>query len=262
MKRSACLSVLIVAAFSSSLARADDICTKIVATGHPEYPVMAFKEGDQINGAAPLLVSQIADELGVPFESKYMGSWSEAQSAVREGKADMIIGVYYTDERAQYFEYVQPPFVYDPVQVFVANDRPFEFKDQDYLIGKKGVANEGESFGTVFDAFLQDRLTVSRVDGLAAAFEAILSGDADYVIAAYYPGTAELARLGFEDRIEPLEPELFSEELFVAFSKKSPCVALSPKFGEGITEITEDGRFRQMVRDALRDWDAEKGAQD
>jgi len=77
------------------------------------------------------------------------------------------------------------------------------------------------------------------------------------VIAAYYPGTAELARLGHGEKIAPLEPELFSEELFVAFSKKSPCAALSQKFGKGIiTEMTEDGSFREIVGEALRDWDA------
>lgn len=256
MKRSVCLGLLIAVTVSVSGARAEEACTKIVATGHPEYPVMAFKDGDEIKGAAPSLVAEIAEELGVPFESKYMGTWAEAQSATREGKADMIIGVYFNDERAQYFDYVQPPFAYDPVQAFVASDKSFEFKSQNDLIGKTGVANEGESFGPAFDSFLKDKLTVTRVDGLKAAFDALLAGDADYVIAAYYPGTAELGRLGLVDKITALEPELFSEELFIAFSKKSPCVALSEKFGKGITEMTEDGSFREIVGEALGDWDA------
>jgi hypothetical protein len=66
-----------------------------------------------------------------------------------------------------------------------------------------------------------------------------------------------LARLALNDNIQPLEPELLSQELFVAFSKKSPCVSLSATFGEGITEVTEDGRFRELVRAALREWDAQ-----
>jgi polar amino acid transport system substrate-binding protein len=257
MKRSICLSLLVAAALSAQVARAEETCTKIVATGHPDYPVMAFREGDSIKGAAPALVAEIANDLEVPFESKYMGSWADAQAATREGKADMIIGVYYNDERAEYLDYVTPPFAYDPVQAFVANR--FEFTGQDDLIGKKGVANKGESFGTTFDAFLKDKLTVKRVDGLSAAFGELLSGDADYVIAPYYPGTAELVRLGLDDKIEPLEPELFSEELFVAFSKTSPCAALSPKFGKGIEEMTEGGQFRDLVRAALGEWDAQSG---
>lgn len=262
MKRGFGLSLLVAAMVFAYTARAEERCTKIVATGHPDYPVMAFREGSSIGGAAPLLVGEIAEKLQIPLESKYMGSWSEAQSATRAGKADMIIGVYYNEERNEYLEYVKPPFVYDPVQVFVANDQPFEFKGHADLIGKKGIANEGESFGTTFDAFLKEKLAVTRVDGLAAAFDVLLSGDADYVIAAYYPATAELARLGLDDEIQPLEPQLFSEELFVAFSKKSPCVALSSKFGKGITDLTEDGRFRELVRDALRKCDAEESFED
>ncbi len=98
-------------------------------------------------GAAPSLVEAIAKDLDVPLESKFMGTWSEAQAAARDGKADMIVGVYFNDERAKYLDYVQPAFVFDPVVVFVAKDRTFDFKDQDDLIGKKGATNKGESYG-------------------------------------------------------------------------------------------------------------------
>lgn len=262
MKMGFALSVFLAATLSAHAAGAVETCTKIVATGHPEYPVMAFKDGDRIKGAAPLLIAEIAKSLDVPIDSQYMGTWAQAQSATREGKADMIMGVYYNDERAEYLDYVEPPFVYDPVVVFIANDNPIDYAGQDDLIGKKGVANEGESFGTTFDAFLKDKLTVTRVDGLKAAFDALLSGDADYVIAPFYPGSAEVVRLGLEEKVRSLEPELLSEELFVAFSKTSPCAALAPKFGEGIQKLTEDGRFRELVSDALAQWDAEMGLQE
>lgn len=257
MKKDICLSILLAATSSAYTVHADEICKKIVATGHPEYPVMAFKEGSHIDGAAPLLVGEIAQKLGIPFESKYMGSWSEAQSAARAGNADMIIGVYYNDERAKYFDYVEPPFAYDPVVVFVVSDKPFKFKGRDDLVGKKGIANEGESFGTAFDAFLKDKLTVTRVDGLSAAFDALLSDKTDYVIAPYYPGTAQVGRLDKADKIVSLEPPLLSEELFVAFSKKSTCAALASKFGAGIMEMTEDGRFQDLVREVLAEWEVE-----
>ncbi len=262
MKRGICLSVLLAATSVACAAHADDACKKIVATGHPEYPVMAFRDGDDIVGAAPLLVGEVAQELKVPFETKYMGTWSEAQSAVRAGKADMIIGVYYNDERTEFLDYVEPAFAYDPVVVFVSSDKPFDFKGQDDLVGKKGVANEGESFGTAFDAFLKDKLTVTRTDGLEAAFAALLAGEVDYVIAAYYPGTAQLAQQDKEDKIVSLEPPLLSEELFIAFSKTSPCAALASKFGAGIMEMTEDGRLGELVDSVFTDWEADQSSEE
>jgi polar amino acid transport system substrate-binding protein len=257
MNRSLCLSVLVTLTLTASSAFAADSCTKIVSTGHPAYPAIAFKDGDSIVGAAPALVEAIAKNLKVPLESKYMGTWSDAQSAARDGKADMIVGVYFNDERAEYLDYVQPAFVFDPVVAFVAKDKKFAFTGQDELIGKKGATNKGESYGTKFDAFIKDKLTVARTDGIDAALEDLAAGKVDYVIAGYYPGDAEVAKLGLDDKIEALEPALLSAEMFVAFSKKSPCAALASKFGDGITEMTTDGSFHQMLLDAVAKWDAE-----
>ena len=257
MNRILCLSVLAALTFSGSAAHAADTCTTIISTGHPQYPAIAYKEGDSIEGAAPALVEAIAKDLKVPLESKYMGSWAEAQEAARDGKADMIVGVYYNDDRAAYLDYVEPAFAFDPVVVFVAKDKPFDFKGQDDLIGKKGATNKGESYGTEFDAFIKDKLDVTRTDGLDDALNALVAGKADYVIAGYYPGISEADRIDVDDKVVALEPALLSAEMFVAFSKKSPCASLAPKFGEGIAAMTTDGRFHEMLTGAIAEWDTE-----
>ena len=256
MKRTLCLSVLIALTLTSN-AFAADACTKIVVTGHPQYPAIAFKEGDLIVGAAPSLVEAIAKNLNIPIESKYMGTWSEAQAATRDGKADMIVGIYLNKDRTAYLDYVHPAFIFDPVVAFVAKDNKFSYTGQDDLIGKKGATNKGESYGTKFDAFIKDKLTVTRTDGIDDAFEDLVAGKVDYVLAGYYPGDAELSKLGIDDKVEALEPALLSAEMFVAFSKKSPCASLAPEFAQGITEMTTDGRFHQMLLDAVAEWDAE-----
>jgi len=258
MNRILCLSVLAALTFSGNAALAADTCTKIVSTGHPQYPAIAFKHGDSIVGAAPALVEAIAKDLDIPLESKFMGTWSEAQAAARDGKADMIVGVYFNDERAEYLDYVQPAFVFDPVVVFVAKDRTFDFKDQNDLIGKKGATNEGESYGTKLDAFIKDKLDVARTSGIDDALNDLVAGKVDYVIAGYYPGDAQLSALGIDDKVQALEPALLSAEMFVAFSKKSPCAALASKFGDSITKLTTDGSFHKMLLDAIAKWDAER----
>jgi polar amino acid transport system substrate-binding protein len=255
MKRIICLGVFVALTLTGNAAFAADACAKLTVTGHPQYPVIAYKDGDRIAGAAPMLVKAIANDLKIPVESKFTGSWSDAQAATREGKADMIVGIYYNDERATYLDYVQPAFVYDPVVVFVVKGKELPFTDQEDLIGKKGVTNHGESYGTEFDAFIQEKLTLARSNGIDEAFNDLLSGKADYMIAGYYPGLAEAAKLGVKDQIEALNPALLSAEMFVAFSKKSPCRSLAPEFGQGITAMTTDGRFNKMLTDAIVAWD-------
>ena len=240
---------------TSSGAFAADDCTKIMATGHPDYPAIAFKDGDNIAGAAPDLVAAIAKTLNVPLESKYMGSWEEAQAAARDGKADIIFGIYYNDARAGYLDYVRPAFMFDDVAIFVAKGKQFPFKGQDDLIGKKGVTNEGESYGNAFDAFMKDKLDVARADGIGEAFKELLAGKADYLIAGYHPGLAEAAKYGLKDKVVNLDQALLTAEMFVAFSKKSPCRSLAPGFGQGITEMTTDGSFDKMLNEATTTWD-------
>jgi polar amino acid transport system substrate-binding protein len=256
MKRFLRLSVFAALALMGNAAFAANDCTKITATGHPQYPMIAYKDGDNIVGAAPTLVEAIAKGLNIPLESKYMGSWADAQAAARDGKANMIFGIYYNDERATYLDYVQPAFIFDPVVVFVAKGKEFPFKGQDDLIGKKGVTNQGESYGTDLDAFIKDKLDVARADGVDDAFKVLLAGQADYLIAGYYPGLAEAAKARIKDQIVALDPGLLSAEMFVAFSKKSPCRSLAAQFGDGITQMTTDGSFNTMLTDAIKSWDA------
>lgn len=255
MKRFLCLSAFVALTFTGSASYAADECTKLTATGHPDYPILAYKSGDQIVGAAATLVETIAKKLNVPIESKYTGNWSAAQAAARDGQVDIIFGLYHTEERAKYLDYVQPAFMFDDVAIFVPKGKEFTFNGKDDLIGKKGVANEGESFGDEFDAFMKDKLEVTLTDGLEPAFEALLDGNADYLIAGYHPGLAEAVKHGLEDKIEVLDQALLSAEMFVAFSKKSPCLSLMDGFTQGITELTTDGSFDKMQAEAQAAWD-------
>jgi len=256
MKRLLRLTVLSALMLTGNAAFAQDECTKIAATGHPAYPVIAYKDGDSIVGAAPTLVETIAKQINMPLESKYTGTWEEAQAAARDGKVDMIFGIYYNDERATYLDYVQPAFTFDDVAIFVVKGKEFPFSGQDDLIGKKGVTNQGESYGNEFDAFMKDKLDVARANGIDAAFKDLLDGKADYLIAGYFPGLAEAAKEGNKDKVVALNQALLSQEMFVAFSKKSPCRSLASKFGEGITELTTNDSYDQILAEAQKAWEA------
>ena len=51
MKRFLRLTVLSALMLTGNAAFAQDECTKITVTGHPAYPVIAYKDGDNIVGA-------------------------------------------------------------------------------------------------------------------------------------------------------------------------------------------------------------------
>ena len=232
-------------------AQFDPVCPALVITGHPSYPPVAWAAEGKIVGAAPDLVSGIAAKLGVKdVVSKDFGSWEGAQGAVRGGQADVIFGIYKNDARALYLDYIEPPFMMDPVSIVVRKGAGFAFAEWSDLKGRKGVTNIGESYGDKFDAFMAKELTVARSSGVDKAFEALLARQADYMIIGLFPGRNEAGKLGLTDRIEFLPKDLVSAAMYVAFSKKSKCGALRTGFSAGIKTAVDAGAMRPLLEAA------------
>lgn len=226
-----------------------DSCTSLVITGHPTYFPVAWASKGKIAGAASDMVTAIAKELGVKkVISKDFGSWSDAQEAAKSGEADIIFGIYKNDERTAYLNYVEQPFMRDPVVIAVKKGRTFSFEKWEDLQGKKGVTNAGESYGNEFDAFMSKNLTVARTKGVSKAFQALVAGKADYMIVSMYPGKNEMRKLRLSSRVEFLPKELSSFDMYVAFSKKSKCCdALKDGFAAKIKEYAEQGKVGRLL---------------
>lgn len=232
-------------------AQSDPVCSTLVITGHPSYPPIAWAVQGKIVGAAPNLVSAIAADYGVKdVVSKDFGSWEGAQAAVRDGQADVIFGIYKNDARAVYLDYIEPPFMMDPVSIVVRKGEGFAFAEWSDLKGRKGVTNTGESYGEEFDAFMVKELTVARSAGVDKAFAALLARQADYMIVGLYPGRDEARKLGLIDKVEFLPKELVSEKMYVAFSKRSRCGALRTGFSAGIRTAVDGGAVRKLLEAA------------
>jgi polar amino acid transport system substrate-binding protein len=234
-------------------AQSDPVCAALVITGHPSYPPGAWAAEDKIVGAASELVSGIAAKIGVKdVVSKDFGSWEAAQQAVHGGQADVIFGIYKNDARASYLDYIEPPFMMDPVSIVVRKGAGFAFAEWSDLKGRKGVTNIGESYGDKFDAFMAKELTVARATGVDKAFEALLAQQADYMIIGLFPGRNEAGKLGLIDKVEFLPKELVSAAMYVAFSKQSECGALQTGFSAGIKAVVDAGAMRPLLEAAVK----------
>lgn len=246
------LTSLIAALLFPLLAQAGSACSSLVITGHPSYPPFAWTSHGKIIGAGPELVTSIAKQLGVAqVVSKDFGSWENAQRATRHGQADVIFGIYKNDERATYLNYIDPPFMLDPVVVAVRKGERFSLRTWEDLKGRRGVTNAGESFGNRFDAFMKKELAVARAKGVERAFAALLSKQVDYLIIGLYPGRDEARRLGISAKIDFLAGELVSADMYVAFSKKSKCYeTLRSGFSAKLEDAVKHGKIRQLLDSA------------
>lgn len=243
---------MLVGAFGAAApAQAQTACATLTITGHPSYPPVAWAAQGKIAGAAPELVSAIAARLGVKnVTSKDFGSWEGAQDAARKGEADVIFGIYKNDARAQYLDYIEPPFMTDPVSIVVRRGADFAYAEWSDLKGRKGVTNAGESYGDKFDAYMKSDLTVARAAGVDKAFAALIGGQADYMIIGLYPGRVEAKRLKLADKIAFVRKELVSADMYVAFSKQSKCAGVKAAFGAEIRRAVDGGAVRKLLEAA------------
>jgi polar amino acid transport system substrate-binding protein len=223
-------------------------CNSIVLTGHPAYPPVAWADGTTLKGGGIDVIRRVARDSGVGISVVNEGSWDGAQLAVRDGKADAIVGIYKTQQRLAYFHYVSPALAPDPSSVLIRSGETFVYKNWNSLIGKRGVVGTGESYGSKFDAFLASKLTTYRVASLNDIYQQLAAGKADYGLSGYYAAVTSMPKT-----IAIAAPDFVTEGLYLAFQKGSTCSAkLSPAFSKDIARLAADGTIARIFKAELK----------
>lgn len=223
-------------------------CTSFVLTGHPSYPPVAWTSGTTLTGGGIEVVGRLAKASAVTMHVLAQPTWEDAQLAVRDGRADAIVGIYRTQEREAYFRYLVPALAPDPSAVVIRSGEPFEYKNWNSLIGKHGVVGAGESYGSQFDAFLATKLTTYRVPTLADVFSNVLASKADYGLSGYYIAVTSAPRgIAFASK------DFVTEGLYLAFGKQSGCGnALASAFSAGIAKMKAAGTIDRIFARELK----------
>lgn len=223
-------------------------CTNFVLTGHPSYPPVAWKTGGTLTGGGIDVVRRLAAASGVAMRVLAQTTWEDAQTAVREGRADAIVGIYKTTQREAYFNYVSPSLAPDPSAVVIRTGEPFVYRDWNSLIGKRGAVGDGESYGSAFDEFMAAKLTTYRVPTLADVFSQVLTGKADYGLSGYYTAVTSAPKgIAFATK------DFVTEGLYLAFGKQSACGAvLAASFSSGIQRMKAAGTIDRIFARELK----------
>ena len=229
-------------------------CTRIVLTGHSTYPPVSWADGSTLRGAGISVVERLAKDAGVSVRVVNEGSWDAAQAAVKSGKADAIVGIYRTDARLPFFDYVQPAIAQDPSAVVVRSGSSFVYKNWNSLVGKRGAVSKGESYGHAFDTFMHKHLTTHDVTGFDGVYRAVLDGKADYGLVGYYSAITDAPTT-----IHIAEKNFVTEGLYLAFGKSSPCgPKLSATFSKDITRLINDGTVKRLFDASLVEYKSTK----
>lgn len=217
-------------------------------SGHPDWPPFSWQSGDKMVGIGAELAEIVCKDLGLTAQVAPAGNWKRVQSDAADGTLDMIAGIYVTDERKGYLDYPPTPFTDDLNVVWVVKSRAFPFNSWNDLIGKRGTAMLGDSYGEKFDQFMKDKLTVDRVSTPDLNFKKLVAGRADFYPFSLYGGQIQAKQLGFDDKVESLPNPLSKEGAYLAISKKSPIVKYLPQIDADIKKRVADGTVDKLVK--------------
>jgi polar amino acid transport system substrate-binding protein len=226
----------------------------LIVTGNPEAPPIVWERNGQLIGVGPEAATRILTNLQIPFIIKSTGTWKDVQQKAKNGAIDLIVSAYENKDRRQYMKY-SVPYLKSPVIIVVKKGNAFPFSSWQDLVGKKGVANVGESFGEKFDSFIQEKLDVHYMP-YRRAFEMMKLGTADYLIIDLYPAVIYAKLLNVEDEVEFLDNPATVQHFHMTLSKKSPFLNLLPKINEQITTMKKKGLFTQMAKEQYSRWNA------
>nr|WP_298143439.1 transporter substrate-binding domain-containing protein [uncultured Pseudomonas sp.] len=219
----------------------------LIASGHPNYPPFSWQHGEQITGVGVELTEMIFNDLGIEVVFPVRGNWKRVQNGAASGNIDVIVGIYKTLDRTQYLAYPERSYLDDISVVWVRKGRAFTFDKWGDLIGKRGTAMLGESYGKDFDDFIVRYLQMDWVSTPLQNLKKLDNGRSDYYPFSLYGGTLQLKRYGFDDRIQPLPNAISKQGVYIAVSKKSMYIKYLDKINAAVQQFEADGTIDRLT---------------
>lgn len=232
----------------------------ITITGHPDYPPVIWinKETKEFQGIAIEMMRMIFNEIDVKVNFINVENWARAQEEVKNGKIDMLLPPYKTQERLPFYSYAADPFMQDETVVFVKKGNEFKFENFQDLLKYPGSAIINDSFGSDFDNFELIHKNITRLPTTSQCFRFVDKGRARYVIAGINSGMAALAELQWENRYTVLPKRIITTGMYAPISLRSKWntpevnIYLNKKFQEynrkGIVKKLEK-KYLELFRD-------------
>ncbi|MFA5087366.1 MAG: transporter substrate-binding domain-containing protein [Candidatus Paceibacterota bacterium] len=215
----------------------------VIASGHPDWKPIMWRSGLEITGAGPEITGMVFKDMGMGVRTIYIGPWDIVQEKTKTGENDVIVALYYTPERAEYLVY-SISYTTDPVAVFVKQGSGFTYTNKRDLIGLKGAATIGDSYGTEMDAFILDaKLDLKRVATPEEAFALVRSGQADYFLYSGYAGKKMLGKA-----TDIVEAGIVSQQNFyIGVSKKSEYAKYMDQINASLQRHINNGDVARAI---------------
>ncbi|KQZ78570.1 MULTISPECIES: transporter substrate-binding domain-containing protein [unclassified Pseudomonas] len=238
-------------------------CERLVVTGSPDAPPYLWQDPENpkhLIGASVDLLQQVAGELGIKVEVLYAGKRSQALDEVRSGRMDMLADAPLTVSELESLDYIHPPLLENDYLVWTRKDSPLVYNDVQDLQGHPGALSEKSRLTQAFGTFAEQKLTLTRTANLTQAFQKLLLGEVEFVLAGRYSGMAMAQTLGMANDLIGRAQPVDRPGLFLAVSHNSACNDpwLRGQLAKKMTELPASGLTEAVLLRNIERWNAQR----
>ena len=238
-------------------------CERLVVTGSPDAPPYLWQDPQnpkQLIGASADLLQQVAKDLGIKVELLYAGKRSQALDEVRSGRMDMLADAPLTFTELENLDYIYPPLLQNDYLVWTRKGSTLVYGEAKDLHGHAGALSEKSRITQAFGTFAEQNLTLTRTANLTQAFQKLLLGEVEYVLAGRYSGMAAAQALGMATDLLAFEQPIDRPGLFLAVSHNSACNDpwLRGQLAKKMTELPASGLTEAALQRNIERWKAQQ----
>lgn len=237
-------------------------CERLVATGSPDAPPYSWRDPQDprhLIGASVDLFKQVAAELGVKVEVLDSGSRSQALEEVRSGRVDLLLDSPFAVAELTRVDYIHPSLLSNEYVVWTRHDSPLVYDTLSDLREKRGSVSEKARLTPEFSAYAKSQLQLDPAQNLTQAFQRLLLGQVDYVLAGRYAGMAMAQSLGMSDALIARGLPVDRPGLYLALSHNSACndAWLRGQLAKKLTELPASGVSQAVLQHNVERWKAQ-----
>jgi len=244
------------------LALAAGKCERLIATGSPDAPPYLWQDPQDpkhLIGAGADLLTQVAAQLGIKIELLYAGKRAQALDEVRSGRMDLLTDAPLTTTGLEALDYVHPPLLENDYLVWTRKDSTLVINRPEDLHGHTGALSEKSRMTAGFGVFAEQQLSLTRTPNMTQAFQKLLLGEVEYVLAGRYSGLAMAQTLGMANDLQAAPQPVDKPGLFLAVSHNSACNDpwLRGQLAQKMTELSASGLAEAVLQRNLERWNTQ-----
>ena len=245
-----------------SLSFAAGKCERLVITGSPDAPPLLWRDPQDpthLIGATADVLQQVAKDLGLKIDLLYGGKRSLALDEVRSGRMDILADAPLNLGELETLDYIHPALVQLDYLVWTRKDSTLAYTTAADLHGHKGAVSERARLSASFETFAGQQLSLQRLPSLTPAFQKLLLGEVDYVLAGRYSGMAMAQTLGMSNDLIARDVPIDQPGLYLAISHNSACNDpwLRGQLAKKMTELPASGVAETALQRNLERWKAQ-----